>query len=236
MAFRIREMTETKLERDLPTIALLAEPVRRALYEYVAGRREPVGREEAARETGISRSLAAFHLDRLVEAGLLDADYARLSGRSGPGAGRPAKLYRRSARDFEVSVPARDYELPARLLADVTASSSRSRRSAEERARAVGVELGGEASRRAGSPRSRARLLAAMRDVLEERGFQPQPEGKRGLRLQNCPFDVLAREHTDLMCGMNHALLSGMLEGLGLSGVEAVLESKPGWCCVAFRW
>jgi len=99
-------------------VAVLSEPVRRALYAHVAEQPQPVGRDAAAVAVGVSRSLAAFHLDRLVDAGLLDVTYRRLSGRSGPGAGRPAKLYLRSSRQVELSLPARRYELAARLFAD----------------------------------------------------------------------------------------------------------------------
>src|SRR4029079_17932770 len=97
---------------DIRAVALLDEPVRRQLYDLVAARQQAVSRDEAARGAGISRALAAFHLDRLVEAGLLAVEYRRLSGRTGPGAGRPAKLYRRAPGEISVSVPDRHYELP----------------------------------------------------------------------------------------------------------------------------
>ena len=110
-------MSDLDLDRQLDVVASLGEPVRRALYRYVAGRGVPVGRDEAAAGTGISRPLAAYHLDKLVEEGLLDARFERPPGRTGPGAGRPAKHYLRSARQVEINLPARDYELAARLLA-----------------------------------------------------------------------------------------------------------------------
>src|SRR5690606_38891806 len=62
--------------------------------------------------------LAAFHLDKLVDGGLLEAGSRRLTGRSGPGAGRPAKVYRRAAGERGVSVPARDYRTAAGVLAE----------------------------------------------------------------------------------------------------------------------
>lgn len=228
-------MTESRRERDLRGVALLTEPVRRELYEYVAGSPTAVGRDEAARQVGVSRSLAAFHLDRLAEAGLLETEYARLSGRTGPGAGRPSKLYRRSAREFDGSVPPRDYEVPARLLADVMTGPDPSPEAAMERARKEGLKLGAMV-RRLEPARSRKRLLAALRAVLSERGFDPRPVGNRELRLGNCPFHTLAQEYTGLMCGMNHAMLNGVAEGLGVPGMEAVLDPQPGSCCVRFRW
>ncbi len=216
-------------------MALLTEPVRRELYDYVAARPTAVGRDEAAREVGVSRSLAAFHLDRLVEAGLLDTEYLRLSGRTGPGAGRPSKLYRRSAREFGVSIPPRDYEVPARLLAGVMSGPTPSLEAAIERARVAGLKLG-ETLRRQERRKSRKRLVASLRVALRDHGFDPQPEGKKELRLGNCPFDSLAREYTSLMCGMNHAMMSGVARGLKVPGVEAVLDPQPGSCCVRFRW
>ena len=222
-------------ERDLLDVALLAEPVRRELYEYVAGNAEPVGRDDAARAVGVSRALAAFHLDRLVNAGLLDASYARLSGRRGPGAGRPSKMYRRSRRLLGVSIPPRDYEVPARLLAEVVSGPDPSPEAANERARLAGQTLG-TMVRRLEARRSRIRLLAALQAELRQRGFDPRPEGKRELRLRNCPFDSLARDYTGLMCGMNLALMEGVVQGLGIPGMEATLDPQPGSCCVRLRW
>src|SRR3954467_11626577 len=100
---------------ELPRLGALADDVRRRLYRYVVAADSPVGRDDAAQACEVSRSLVAYHLDRLVEEGLLEVTFERLTGRTGPGAGRPAKLYRRSARQFHVSLPPRDYELPARL-------------------------------------------------------------------------------------------------------------------------
>jgi predicted ArsR family transcriptional regulator len=150
-----------------------------------------------------------------------------------PGSGRPAKLYRRSKQEFDVSVPARDYELPAHILSDAVASSPQIRGVAIERAHDVGLELGAQARKQAGAPRARSRIHEALHKALEHQGFEPEDEGADGTRLRNCPFDTLAKEHTDLMCGMNHALVRGLLEGLQADDVEAVLDPAPGErCCV----
>lgn len=229
------EMTDGRLERDLPSVALLTDPVRRALYDAVIAGANPVGRAEAARTVGVSRSLAAFHLDRLVEAGLLETEYARLSGRTGPGAGRPSKLYRRATREFDVSLPPRDYEVPARLLAEVMSGPRPSPEAAKERAHQAGVAVG-TAIRRRERGRSRSRLLDALRTALSERGYRPRSVGPHEIRLANCPFDSLSRQYTDLMCGMNHAMLRGVVEGLGDPGIQAELDPRAGMCCVAIRW
>jgi predicted ArsR family transcriptional regulator len=225
------------LDQRLDDVAALAEPVRRALYLHVAGQSEPVGRDAAAAAVGIGRALAAFHLDRLVDAGLLTAEYRRLTGRSGPGAGRPAKLYRRADRVIEVSLPERRYELVARLFAEAASTGTRDRvdESLAQAARRYGETLGREARRRAGRRPSRTNLRRAAIGVLREQGFEPvadQPSGP--ITLRNCPFDALARDFRDLVCGMNLSLMTGILAGLRLAGVDAVLDPQPGRCCVVF--
>lgn len=220
-------------EEDLAGLASLRDPLRRTLYRYVASRGVPVGREEAAEAVGISRSLAAYHLDRLVEEDLLDVSFERLGGRTGPGAGRPAKLYARSTRQLELSIPPRDYELAAQLLARAVdadpAGSARERLEAE--ARRLGRELAAEAlQRRAGGGAQQA----ALRQVLAGRGYEPVEEDAGALRLRNCPFDHLAAAHRELVCGMNLALLDGVAEALPEASVRPRLDPRPGWCCVAF--
>jgi predicted ArsR family transcriptional regulator len=230
-------VTEPATERQLSEIALLSDPVRRRLYLYVAGRSGEVSRDEAANAIGIRRPTAAFHLDKLVEDGLLEAGYRRLSGRRGPGAGRPAKVYRRSEREVHIDVPPRDYELVARFLLrglDPRRPGKASERS-HQAAREFGSELGAEARRRAGARAGRARRLAALSSILEERGFEPQRADDGTLRLRNCPFDALSSDYQELVCPMNLSMMEGVLAGLGASDVEAVLQPQPKVCCVAFK-
>jgi predicted ArsR family transcriptional regulator len=220
-------------------VAVLSEPVRRALYAHVAEQPQPVGRDAAAVAVGVSRSLAAFHLDRLVDAGLLDVTYRRLSGRSGPGAGRPAKLYLRSSRQVELSLPARRYELAARLFADAlsrgTAGETSTRDALDAAARSFGQTMGEEARRRAGPRPGRKALIAAAMDVLDESGFEPVPGESDVIALRNCPFDAIAQTHRDLVCGMNVSLMDGVIAGLRATGVHAELDRQPGMCCVVWR-
>jgi len=224
-------------EAELAAAAVLAEPIRRALYLYVARQPSEVSRDEAARAADIDRALAAFHLDKLVEAGLLDVSYRRLSGRTGPGAGRPSKLYRRSARELQVSVPTRQYELLAKLLAGAL-SASRSAPAARALGagtRDLGLSLGTEARARAGPRPSRERLLASAREVLGRFGFDPYRGENGEIRLRNCPFDAPAREYRDVVCRMSVELMDGVLEGLRASGFAASFEPQAGMCCVALR-
>jgi predicted ArsR family transcriptional regulator len=229
-------MNDAGIGPALDDAAVLAEPVRRALYEYVAHTGREVGRDEAARATHVHRALAAFHLDKLVGAGFLETTFRRLSGRSGPGAGRPSKLYRRGAKRLELSVPPRRYEMLARLLADaVGASGKTATRHLARLARRMGRGLGEEARLAAGPRADRQRLLRAAERTLTRYGFEPRKESAGELRLANCPFDALAQDHRDLVCGMNHALMEAFVEGMGARGVRAVADQQPGVCCVALR-
>lgn len=220
---------------DIEAVALLEEPIRRALYNWVVDAGRAVSRDEAAAGVGVSRALAAFHLDRLVRAGLLDTEYRRLTGRTGPGAGRPAKLYRRGAREVAVSLPDRRYEIPAALFATTIEQMADAippeplRRAAHD----AGAALGRAARRRVGRRPSRTRLREALLATLHERGYEPRETASGEIRFANCPFDALVEEHRELVCGMNLALAEGMLAGLGDNRATARLDPQPGLCCVA---
>src|SRR5436190_14959121 len=210
---------------DIGRLAALDDPLRRRLHGFVRSKGRPVGRDEAAKKLRIGRSLAAYHLDKLADEGLLEVSYARPEGRTGPGAGRPAKLYAPATGEVAVTVPARDYELAAGLFADAAEAdgSGRVAGAVRETARARGRELG------------ESRRGAALGKALGERGYEPFEDEEGTLRLRNCPFDRLATEHRDLVCGMNHALLEGLLDGLERDDLVAELEPRPGCCCVAIR-
>ncbi|MDV2476839.1 helix-turn-helix domain-containing protein [Rhodococcus zopfii] len=207
----------------IAALAALGEPARSRLYEYVVNRRESVGRDEVAAALGIARTTAAFHLDRLVEEGLLDVEFARRSGRVGPGAGRPAKLYRRAARQIDVTLPARRYELAGRLLADAVDESDRT----GESPRVVLSRRAAELGRRIGEDSAGEQTV----EVLADHGFEPIDDGST-IRLGNCPFHALVDGHTDLVCGMNLDLLTALLEGMGDRTRRACLDPAPGFCCV----
>ncbi|MER5352719.1 helix-turn-helix domain-containing protein [Kitasatospora sp. NPDC002551] len=209
---------------DIDAIAALQDPVRRRLYEYVAAQGREVGRNEAAEATGVARTLAAHHLDRLAEAGLLETGSRRLTGRSGPGAGRPAKVYTRARAERSVSLPARDYRTAAELLAEA----------AEE----AGLDAGlcaaarrrGEALRQAAAP---CGGLGEAVELLAARGYEPYPAQDAAgpvVRMRNCPFHAVAEHFPPLVCGMNLALLEGLL---GAGGpLRARMDPRPGECCV----
>jgi predicted ArsR family transcriptional regulator len=222
----------------------LDDPVRRRLYDYVCGSAEPVGRDEAAAAVGIGRPLAAYHLDRLVSLGLLTADYRRPPDRTGPGAGRPAKVYVRSPGEFTVTAPPREYELAARLLAEAVESdaSGFSLACLKRVARRLGTEIGRGSARqlpRGGTgPRPAARGRTGrevMCAVLTEHGFEPFTDEDGSMALRNCPFHKLAERHREVVCTMNLALLEGVTAGIGAQDMRPALEPVPGRCCVVVR-
>lgn len=222
-------MTQSDRDRDLSAFGLLQDPTRRRLYDWVSAHAQPVGRDAASAALGISRSLAAFHLDRLTEAGLVDASYRRLTGRTGPGAGRPARVYQRSQREMSVSLPERRYERAAALFASALedAATASPMTALRDRAMAMGEGLGRAAD---GSSGTTERLL----NVLNDGGYEPVAEADGVIRLRNCPFDALVDEHQPLVCGTNLALAQGLATGAGVTEYQPVLDKQPGYCCVAF--
>jgi predicted ArsR family transcriptional regulator len=203
---------------DLDALASLADRVRRQAYRVVAGGAGPVGRDEVAEALGVGRTLAAFHLDKLVAAGLLETSYARRSGKTGPGAGRPAKLYRVAAAEHTASVPPRAYRTAAELLAE-----------ALEEAGAENVLT--KVARRHGV---RAAHEGDVVGLLTEQGYAPVADGPGRIELRNCPFHRLAEQFPPVICGMNLAMVGGLLAGAGLDGVwEARMDAAPGRCCVS---
>jgi predicted ArsR family transcriptional regulator len=205
---------------DIGAISALADPVRRAAYQVVTATAGPVGRDEVATALGVGRNLAGIHLDKLVDAGLLEVSYARRSGRSGPGAGRPAKLYRRSATERAVSVPPREYRIAAELLAEAVDRAGADR-TLYAVAREHGRELGAAGDE----------LFA----TLERLGYEPEQRDDSTVRLRNCPFHQLSHEFPPLVCGMNLALLEGLVERLA-PGCEARLDRGPTGCCVVLSF
>jgi predicted ArsR family transcriptional regulator len=220
-------------DEQIETVALLRDPLRRAIYRYVGRSCDPVGRDEVAGAVGASRSLVAFHLDKLVGQGLLRTSFRRLSGRSGPGAGRPAKLYERSDLQVEVSLPAREYELAAQLLLRAVEGRGASER-LQAAARELGATTGAVDVQRQGAPRGRVASMERLGPVLEQLGYEPFAQGT-SLCLRNCPFHALAEQSTSTICGMNLALIQGVLSGLSAKGLSAALAPAPGRCCVEIR-
>jgi len=212
-------------------VSCLDDRVRGRLYAFVSGRSEPVGRDEAAAAVGIGRALAVYHLDKLVESGLLTASYRRPPGRGGPGAGRPAKVYSRSGGEFMVAVPPREYQLAARLLVQAVAAdrSGRARAALHDAARQLGADLG---ERHRANRAQGENLRLALESALAEHGFEPWHDDHGTVRIRNCPFRRLAELQPEVVCHMNLALIQGLVAGLGADKLNPVLDPEPKHCCV----
>jgi predicted ArsR family transcriptional regulator len=210
------------------TVTVLADPVRRALYEYVRRQNHPVTREEAAESVSISRNLTAFHLDKLVDAGLLSTRYEAPPDRQ-RGPGRTPKVYEPSGTGLNLTVPPRQYELVGRILADaVAAEPGDARASAQRRAVDAGRQLG---AAHAQGARGTEGELATAEALLASLGFEPRASGNT-IVLDNCPFHGLAVRQRELICTLNHAFVGGLLEGLGVAELHADLQPRAGACCV----
>jgi len=205
----------------LDALAALGEPTRRALYGFIVAQDRPVSRDEAAAATGTKRATATFHLERLVEDGLLEARFARLSGRTGPGAGRTAKLYARAARQFAVSLPPRRYEIAGEVLAGALELLQYQGAPADEAVAQAASQAG--------------RQLAAggtdLAELLARSGYEPRQGPGGCVHLANCPFHELVARHAGLVCTMNLHLLRGLLGELD-GGAQARLDAAEGRCCV----
>jgi len=228
-----------ELAKGIAPLAALEGELPRRIYLFIRRGRRPMSREDVAKEVGISRRLAAFHLERLLERGLLKASYARPPGRSGPGAGRSAKYYEPSDLHVEVSLPGRRYDLAGQLLLNALKSqrpgetpAASARRAAREKGHELGEEVRHERALRPPGPE---RTLGVAEEVLEDLGFEPYRDQADVVALRNCPFHTLAQEAPELMCDMNQAFIDGFLRGLGNDTVESVLACKSGDCCVTLR-
>lgn len=219
-------------------VALLDDDLRRQVYEFVRRRGRGVTRTEVARELAISTNLAAFHLDRLTAAGLLDARYERPAGHPTT-TGRAPKVYEPSDVEIEIAIPPRRYDIPARILLGALATrraDETARAAAERVGRERGLEIGTAArARLRGRRGGRERALRGAQAVLGDHGYEPYATPTGEVRLRNCPFDRLARESPDIVCAMNRALIEGVVVGLGDGSIEALFDPRPGECCVTIR-
>jgi predicted ArsR family transcriptional regulator len=205
----------------MAAVASLGDEKRRQLFELVAASAVPLGRDDAAMALGLPRSTASFHLDRLVQDGLLAVEFHKPAGKAGPGSGRPAKMYRTATAEVSASVPDRNYDLAGELMATAIEHSATSGEPVRESLLAAAAKKGKALAAESGS----------LEEFLAEEGYQPQPDGKGGFILANCPFHRLADGHPEVVCAMNGAFLGGAAVGCGESGDRVAGNSAPGQCC-----
>jgi predicted ArsR family transcriptional regulator len=207
--------------RRITALASLTDAKRLQLFELVARQGRAVGRDEVAEAAGIPRSTVSFHLDRLVQDGLLAVEFHKPPGRTGPGSGRPAKMYRTIAGEVGASVPDRNYDLAGELLATAIETSQARGGPAAEALREAAYRKGEELAQGAES----------IEGFLEAAGYRPEPDGAGGLLLANCPFHRLSQAHAGVVCSMNGAFLQGAAAGCGIAGERVAGDDRPGRCC-----
>jgi predicted ArsR family transcriptional regulator len=222
-------------ERNVAGISVLAEPVRRELYQFICSQPEPVSRDQAAQALGIARHQAKFHLDRLEAEGLLEADYVRLTGRTGPGAGRPAKRYRRAGGEFAITLPAREYELAGHILAEAIVASAQTGTptlaALSTVAATYGATIAGAVPDR---PSTAENALDLAVSILSRHAYEPRRIGS-AVVMANCPFHALARSHTELVCGMNLSVIAGFVRSVAPDLLDVRLDPDDNRCCVTLN-
>ncbi len=221
----------------ISAVAALDDVLRRGMYVFIRRARRPVTRDEAAGSVGISRKLAAFHLDKLVDAGLLRARYEAVGGPRK--VGRTPKVYEPTDTEIQVTIPERRHEVLANILMEAVLTESDGENARQATIRVAGQrgeELGTtERAQRRPGRLGAERTLTLAEGILARHGFEPTRESPTCVRLRNCPFHPLAAQAPDLVCGINHAFLAGMLTGLDTTSVHAVLIPRTSECCVELR-
>jgi predicted ArsR family transcriptional regulator len=225
----------SRLKRDVRAVAALDDELRRRMYLAIRAARRPLSREEVAGEVGVSPKLAAFHLDKLVERGLLVPSFARPEGRRGRGAGRTAKYYEPAEREFDVSIPERNYDVMGSILAQAIEREEpgeRAEATAQRVAREYGERIGESERERRHLPKPGAeRAMSVATEVLSSCGYEPYTE-EGVVRLRSCPFHALAEQSRDLVCGLNRELIEGVVSGLGNDSLDVRLRPRSEECCV----
>ena len=226
-----------RLSEAIRAIAALDDDLRRRIYDFIRAARRPITREEAAAAVGISRKLAAFHLDKLVAAGLLRTDYPQPSGVRK--VGRAPKVYVPVDADVRISIPERRPDVLTAILIDAVLNERAAEtapqavlRAAREHGEAIGA-----AERRNSRPGrlGAERALTLSESKLRQQGYEPDRVSPTRICLRNCPFHPVSRQFPELVCGLNHSFLTGLLTGLSATTLRAVLQPHPGECCVELR-
>lgn len=220
------------LEQDINALGVFIEPQRRRVFEQLQAE-GPCTVGELVGALDMGRTLVAFHLGKLLEAGFVEvAGPAR--GATSPG--RPAQRYGVTRREVVASVPDRRYDLLAGILLDSIASSRPGESPGDSAARAArhrGVQLARELV--TGRPgRTLATRFARLERLLSAIGYSPRRDADE-LTVRNCPFDKFRPTNTAQVCALNQALSDGYLEGLELDQhLETTLRPSGDSCCVVF--
>jgi predicted ArsR family transcriptional regulator len=208
----------------------LGDPTRRRVFFMVREADGAVSKDQVADVIGIDRRLAGFHLDKLVDQGFVTAEFKRRTGRSGPGAGRPAKHYRLAADELTVSLPERHYDLLASLL--LKAASDESGADRQDILDRIGYDFGfevGLSEVAAGRTRPGQEGVNAVEQVvrlLSRYGFAAQSSGDGMIRACACPFEELAFDDPERICGLDRAIWKGMLAAFDGAATLSVATTR----------
>ncbi|HLT97585.1 MAG TPA: helix-turn-helix domain-containing protein [Acidimicrobiia bacterium] len=221
-------------ERIADLTSALGDPTRRAIYVAVRESSEPMTTSRIAQLFDIHPNVARHHLDKLADDGWLIVSRQRASGRSGPGAGRPAKTYQASKREVSIHFAPRRYELLVDLLMRVI--NEIAPEGVSEIAQRVGYEYGRELAKEIGAPEDAGytHAIQAVAMAMTGLGFSMDPdvEGER-LLTTHCPFGDAATDHPDVVCSLDRGIVSGLAGGLGASAEPVLIpHSQPEDQCV----
>ncbi|PYI69286.1 transcriptional regulator [Arthrobacter livingstonensis] len=205
----------------LTAVASLGDPVRRKLFELLRESPLALSRDDCAEALELPKSTIRAHLDRLVSDGLLLVEFRKVGERTGPGSGRPTKLYTVAVDEVAASVPARHYDLAAELLAAAVQLSIDSSVAVEDTLADVAFDAGKRLGAEAGT----------IHKLLESAGYDPQPDGAGGTIMANCPFHKLSQEHAGVVCSLNGSLLNGALLGCGDCRHTIEPDAELSHCC-----
>jgi len=209
-------MTRNRLQ----PLDAVGTPALRAALLYVRGRSAPVSAEELAAAQGVHANVARSRLDRLVEAGLLLSHFERRTGRTGPGAGRPAKIYAPAPETTAVEFPERNFADLVALLVDELPPRARTKRLRE-----VGAGFARRLLERTPVKpvRDLRRGLERVCQALGELGFQATVEEVDGhravLSTPICPLRPLVVAHPELV-EVDRGMWCGLVEA-GVAGARA---------------
>jgi predicted ArsR family transcriptional regulator len=200
----------------------LVDPGLSEVLLFVRGRPRPVTADELAAAQGLHRNVARSRLERLVEAGLLTTRFERRTGRTGPGAGRPAKTYAVAPELTALELPRRRYEELFSLLVDALPSA--------HRLREIGAAYGRSFARGLRPRNTLSGALANACLALRRAGFQAtvvEAGDEEGLiSTATCPLRPLVRRNA-----RGRELDRGLWEGL----IAHVLSARAAVVCETSR-
>jgi predicted ArsR family transcriptional regulator len=227
----------TRLDRSIGDLtAALGDPTRRAIFIAVRESPEPMTSAAIAELFTIHPNVARHHLDKLAADGYLQVSHRRPAGRTGPGAGRPAKCYETTEKAIDVHFPSRRPDLLVELLVRLVQRLAPDDIAAV--AEDVGRQYGRELAAEVGTPEEDGyqEAVTAVAQAMSGLGFgisQDTSAATSRLLTSHCPFGAAAAGHPDVVCSLDRGIVSGLFERLS-DRCEPVLHphTDPVEACV----